>query len=112
MFKSGYAGTGAIFHGKLDTELPADRSAIHSGYCAIRSTPIKVRVHLQPSQLVKPPILYFRPRGLSLYFRPHGLSLYFRPHGLSLYFRPHGLSLNFRPRGLSLYLGHMVYLCT
>lgn len=38
------AGTGALFHGKLSTELPADRSAIHSGYCAIRAKPMKVRV--------------------------------------------------------------------
>ena len=36
-------GTGAVFRGKLSTELPADRSARYSGYCAVRSKPKKVQ---------------------------------------------------------------------
>ena len=35
-------GTGALFHGKLSTDLPSNRSALHSGYCAIRAQPKEV----------------------------------------------------------------------
>ena len=41
-----FTGTGAIFHGCLSTELPADRSAKYSGYCAVRSRPKKVSKYM------------------------------------------------------------------
>lgn len=36
------SGTGVLFHGCLSTKLPADRSARHAGYCALRSKPKQV----------------------------------------------------------------------
>ena len=36
------AGTGAVFQGILNTEIPVGTNVKYSGYCAIRSNPKKV----------------------------------------------------------------------
>ena len=35
-------GTGALFQGVLSTKIPAGTGMKYSGYCAIRSKPLKV----------------------------------------------------------------------
>lgn len=37
-------GTGVVFHGTLSTAIPQEGKATHTGYCAIRSKPLKVHI--------------------------------------------------------------------